>query len=84
MGAQKQKYIAVEKPVIIEGIADNGEFLIVSMQTEYEEGVYDPLYYDWKLKKLVRSDLVSVHDYSRFVPLYDDSADYQIRIRRIQ
>ena len=84
MDAPKPKSIAVAKPVIIEGIADNGEFLIVSMQTEYEEDVYDPLYYDRKLKKLVRSDLVSVHDYSRFVPLYDDSADYQIRIRRIQ
>lgn len=84
MGAPKPKSVVAARPIIVEGFADNGEFLVVSMQTEYEEDVYDPLFYDKKLKKLVRSDLTSVRDYSRFIPLYDDSADYQIKVRRIQ
>lgn len=80
----KAKSTALVKPLLIEGIVDNGDFFIVSVQSVYEDDVYDPLYYDRKMKKLTRSDLVSGKDYSRFIPLYDDSSEYQIHIRRIK
>lgn len=55
----------------------------MSVASEYDEGIYDPLYYDCTRKKLTRSDLIYDNDYSRFIALYDDSAEFQINIRRI-
>ena len=68
-------------PLIMEFIVEDGEPCIASIQYEYDEGAYDPLYYDTKQKELVRSDLIS-GDYNRFVPLYEDSTCYSIRIWR--
>ena len=80
----KQKYVLLAKPILVECIVENDEVSVVSIQTEYEDGVFDPLYYDSTLKKLTRSDLVRVNQYERYIALYDDSTEYQINYRRVE
>ena len=68
--------------VLVECIPEENALSVISIQTEYEDGVYDPLYYDKKMKTLVISDNVSSTEYNRFLPLYDDRTEFVTSIRR--
>lgn len=78
----KFKKIALSQAVKIECIQEKDSLSIISIQTDYDDGVYDPLYYDTQLRKLVVSDKVSSKEYNRFLPLYDDRTDYYTAVRR--
>jgi len=84
LSGQKSKALQLVNPLLIECIVDDGALYIISARSLYDEGTYDPLYYDKSLRKLTRSDLISSIDYSRFVALYDDLAEYHVSIRRIK
>jgi hypothetical protein len=68
--------------ILLECIPDGGELVVLSIQSQYDEDVYDPIYYDKKLRKFVCSDNVSSKEYSRYVALYDDCTEFGTEIRR--
>lgn len=70
--------------VLIECIPDYGKLIVFSLQTEYEEGVFDPIYYDKQQRKFVRSIDVSDNDYTRYIAMYDDEAVFEAEVRRIK
>ena len=70
--------------VLIECIPDQGKLVLISLQTEYEEDVFDPIYYDNKLRKYVCSDGVLDNDYKRYIAMYDDAAVFETEVRRIK
>lgn len=80
---QHYKAIPLVNPLRVECFVDNGVFTIFSIMWE-DEDTDDPLYYDRKLKKLTRSDLITDNDYSRYIALYDDLAEYQVSVRRVK
>ena len=80
---QHYKAIQLVNPLRIECFIDDGVFTVFSIMWEDEDTV-DPLYYDRKLKKLTRSDLITDKDYSRYIALYDDLAEYQVSVRRVK
>lgn len=78
------KYVAsiLAGSILLECMPDGGELVVLSIQSQYDEDAYDPIYYDMRMKKLVCSDSISNNEYSRYIPLYDDCTEYNSEIRR--
>lgn len=80
----RYKVNTVAENALIECIPDQGKLVVISIQTEYEEDVFDPVYYDKKLRKYVCSDGVLDNDYTRYIAMYDDEAVFETEVRRIK
>ncbi len=78
----KYKVNTLADIILLECIPDGGEIVVLSIQSQYDEDVYDPLYYDKNLRKFVRSDNVTSKEYSRYIALYDDCTEFETEIRR--
>ena len=73
----------VSNRVLVECIQnDCGTLEIVSVQTEFEEGIYDPVYYDKTQRRYVCSNNLPENDHSRYIAMYDDDAAFKSEIRR--
>lgn len=68
--------------ILFECIPDGGELVLLSIQSRYDEDIYDPVYYDRKLRKFISSDRITSREYSRYIALYDDRTDFKTEIRR--
>ena len=79
----KYKTTCVAEEVLIECLPGPGTLAVISLQSEYDDGVYDPLYYDQRARRLLESDSVTGRDYNRFIALYDDNAVFETEIRRV-
>lgn len=78
----KYRASILAESILLECMPDGGELVVLSIQSHYDEDIYDPIYYDKKLKKFVCSDNVSNKEYSRYVALYDDCTEFGSEIRR--
>ena len=78
----KDKANTLAENVLIECIPDEGKLVLISLQTEYEEDVFDPIYYDKKRHKYVCSEDALDIDYTRYIAMYDDEAEFETIVRR--
>lgn len=83
-GGRKYPVTIVAKRVLIECVPDpnHGTLHITSLQTEFEDGVYDPLYYDKWRKRFICSNRVENNDPSRYIALYDEDTVFDTYLRR--
>lgn len=79
-----QRIKSLATNIRIECLPDKGSLVVLSLQTEYEEGIFDPIYYDNEKKKFLRSDDLIGKKYSRYIAMYDDEAVFEAEIRRIK
>ena len=76
--------VTIAENVLVECIPDETRLVVVSLQTEYEKGVFDPIYYDTRLRKYIPSENAEGYDYDRYVAMYNDEAVFETEIRRIK
>ena len=74
----------VSDHVIIECIPEEGRLNVLSLQTEYEEDVFDPIYYDKIEQRYLCSDSVAGNDYNRYIAMYDDEAVFETMVWRME
>jgi hypothetical protein len=69
---------------LVEGIMVDNSIIVLSIQSKYDDNIYDPIYYDKKQKRLINSFSISDRNYYRYIALYDDSAEFSTDVRRIK
>ena len=69
--------------VLVECTNEEGVLSVLSIKYEYDEDIFEPLYYDCNEHRLLDCDSLSSNDYSRYIPLFDDSTVYDTLIGRI-
>jgi hypothetical protein len=78
------KEIKLAEDALVEGIMVDNSFIVLSIQSKYDDNIYDPIYYDKKQKRLINSFSISDRNYYRYIALYDDSAEFSTDVRRIK
>ena len=80
----KPKIRKVADNILIECLPDKGCLVLLSLQTEYEDGIFDPIYYDNTQKRFLCSNDLIGNNYNRYIAMYDDEAVFETEIRRIE